>query len=102
MSFGSSFLCVRISGSAFHVLSVVLRILLWGLRGCLCGRCPYCFLFGLRSIKCMGNGWFEDRCLTFQMFVASCPFKACLMSFTSVEGWRFLRTTLKLLSCRGL
>jgi hypothetical protein len=45
-------------------------------------------VLGLRSIKCIGKGLFEDRCVTFQMFVASCPstFRACLMSLTSVEG----------------
>jgi hypothetical protein len=45
-------------------------------------------VIGLMSIKCMGNGLFVDRFLTFQIFLASCPssFRACLMSFTSVEG----------------
>jgi hypothetical protein len=45
-------------------------------------------VLGLRSIRCVCKGLFADRCLTFQMFVASCPssFRACLMSFTSVEA----------------
>ena len=58
---------------------------------------------GLRSTKWMGNGLFVFRCFTFQMLVTSWPssFSACLMSLTSVEGWIFLGTTLKLLVLSG-
>jgi hypothetical protein len=31
------------------------------------------FVFGFRSIKCSGNCIFVSRCLTFQIFVTSCP-----------------------------